>query len=99
MRAYEVQIKNSAEWMATGAISETFLVLAEDFISAMMYATNHMEEITVQLMKSGCHKVGALRIISIGERFGVVAGNVVQGHEDMDWIEKLAERVREKNKD
>jgi hypothetical protein len=96
MRAYGVKIKNTAEWISSGGINEEFLVLAEDMVGAMMFATSHLEEIKTKLVEAEVEKIGDLRVTDIHEAYGVVTEHVCHNHEEQNWIENIAERVKSK---
>lgn len=73
--------------------------MAEDITSAMMFATEHLDTFREELAQAGVKKLGDLRITHLHEEYAVVAGRIAHNHEDFEWVQKLANNVKEKNLD
>jgi len=100
MRAYSVHIRNKEESWRTGAVDQTILTLAEDIMSALMYAEEKCSEITAKMVEAGIKNTENIRIDRINEEYVAVTGNIginfskdsQKSHDE--WMEDMVAKVK-----
>jgi hypothetical protein len=98
MRAYSVELKNSAEYQYLGQINETVLILADDMTTALMNAEEYLSQLRSELEEAKHPDVRNLRLYGIREAFAFVDGSVGRNEDSSEarkkWISDLVERSK-----
>ncbi len=104
MKSFNVTIKNSLNWVSSGAISRDFIVFGRDVMEAMVEADDQRQEMIAELHKHDipAHVIEDVRITSIQEQ-GEVVGKVSMGHFrgsglDAESVGEFARKVAERAK-
>jgi hypothetical protein len=89
MRAYCVCFRTEDKW----AFDWKVLIIAEDVMSAMMHAQDHLGEIISKLSAAGLKEAAEIRISSLVEEYAAVTGSIGAKQSQDEWIANLTRKV------